>query len=117
MNVLSILERNFRRVAIPAGPQKEKTRAIWPGPSHPVNYQVTLAPPATIAPSRPATITISFFIATTPTSDSAKAAQRTSLGVLHATLPCSGRKSVAWAFGRPAGSERTFVGTFGQRSS
>jgi hypothetical protein len=66
MNVLSILERNFRHAAIPAGPPKEKTRAIWPGPFHSVNYQVTFAPPATMAPSRPATITINFFIVTTP---------------------------------------------------
>ena len=49
------------------------------------NYQLTLAPPAKIAPSRPTTTTSSFFIATTPNSNSAKAAQRTSLGV--PTLP------------------------------
>ena len=45
-----------------------------------------LAPPATMAPSRPATIISNFFIATTPTfCIPAKAAQRTPLVPL--TLP------------------------------
>jgi hypothetical protein len=43
-------------------------------------YHWTPALPAKIAPSRPTTSTTNFFIATTPNSDSAKAAQRTSLG-------------------------------------
>ena len=49
-------------------------------------YGEKFAPPATMAPSRPAINTINFFIATTPTLfDSPKAAQRTPL--VFTTLP------------------------------